>query len=439
MNEPQAGKKAEAGAHPHGIAALRDRLPEGFSERIDVIVRILFMVIVAGGCYLVLEPFLTAILIAAVLAVVTWPAFSALRGALRRSATAAAVLMVGSIVVLVLIPLSFLLVALAQQVPKWVQAAAAVLKDPMPLLEAIRRIPYAGPWLYGELIELIDPATFGHTVQRILEPLSSWILNAAVNVGSGLVQLAFVTFIVFFFYRDGAWFADRVSKLVERISGGIAEEIVRILVNTTRSVVFGIVGTAIGQGIVASIGFLIAGVPGVLILSFAVCLLSVIPIGPPLIWMPAAFWLWSKGEPGMAVFLALWGALAVSSVDNFIKPLLIARGTSMPIALIFLGVFGGVMAFGFLGLILGPLLLAVGIALFSAWLKRPVIELASATAKASRTKQKSPQPGANAAAVKRLKRRARRAGSPDAEAPDTPDTADAADVTDAADDRPPAA
>lgn len=368
-------------------AQIPKRFSEGFTERIDLIIRIVFMVVVAVGCYLVLEPFLTAILIAAVLAVVTWPVFNKLRSGMRQSSTAAASVMVLSIVVLVLIPLSFLLVALAQQVPRGVQAAAAWLKDPLPILQAVQSIPYAGDWLYGELVSAIDPQTFAHTMQRILEPLSTWVLNAAVNVGSGVMQLAFVTFIVFFFYRDGSWFADRISAVVERVSGGIAEEITKILVNTTRSVVFGIVGTAIGQGLVAGIGFWIAGVPGVLILSFAVCMLSVIPIGPPLIWLPAAVWLWSKGELGMAAFLVLWGTLAVSSVDNFIKPLLIARGTSMPIALIFLGVFGGVLAFGFLGLILGPLLLAVGIALFSAWLKRPVIALANAAEQASAAEQ----------------------------------------------------
>ena len=253
------------------VAQIPKRFSEGFTERIDLIIRIVFMVVVAVGCYLVLEPFLTAILIAAVLAVVTWPVFNKLRSGMRQSSTAAASVMVLSIVVLVLIPLSFLLVALAQQVPRGVQAAAAWLKDPLPILQAVQSIPYAGDWLYGELVSAIDPQTFAHTMQRILEPLSTWVLNAAVNVGSGVMQLAFVTFIVFFFYRDGSWFADRISAVVERVSGGIAEEITKILVNTTRSVVFGIVGTAIGQGLVAGIGFWIAGVPGVLILSFAVC------------------------------------------------------------------------------------------------------------------------------------------------------------------------
>ena len=350
----------------------------GFGERIDLIVRIALMAVVAIGCFMVLQPFLTAILIAAVIAVVTWPLFRRLRTSFGQSSGAAATLMVLLIVVGFLIPMSFLLVALAQQIPSWVTKTAAWLKDPTPVLQAVKDIPYAGAWLHEQLVLAIDPATFGHTVQRILDPLSSWIVNAAVNVGNGLVQLALVTFIVFFFYRDGSWFADRISELVERVSGGIASEITGILVNTTRSVVFGIVGTAIGQGLVAGIGFWIAGVPGLLVLSFAVCVLSVIPIGPPLIWGPAAVWLYTQGELGMSIFMVLWGTLAVSSVDNFIKPILISRGTSMPIALIFLGVFGGVLAFGFLGLILGPLLLAIGLALFTAWLKRPVIRLAEA-------------------------------------------------------------
>lgn len=106
------------------VAQIPKRFSEGFTERIDLIIRIVFMVVVAVGCYLVLEPFLTAILIAAVLAVVTWPVFNKLRSGMRQSSTAAASVMVLSIVVLVLIPLSFLLVALAQQVPRGVQAAA---------------------------------------------------------------------------------------------------------------------------------------------------------------------------------------------------------------------------------------------------------------------------------------------------------------------------
>ena len=114
-------------------------------------------------------------------------------------------------------------------------------------------------------------------------------------------------------------------------------------------------------------GFWIAGVPSIAVLSSLVCVLSVVPVGPPLVWGPVALWLYATGNVGMAIFLVLWGTLAVSSVDNFLKPILISRGTSMPLALVFLGVFGGILSFGFLGLVLGPILLAATLALFKAW------------------------------------------------------------------------
>lgn len=393
--EKPAQAKRRAARPPKRIAALMQhaagRFGLTFQERIDLIVRILLMVVVAWGCYLVVSPFLTAILIAAVLAVVTWPIFERMRTSFGRSATPAAVLMVLLIIVGFLIPVSFILVVVAQQVPKAVSMVVAWVKDPMPVLDAVKDLPYVGSWLYEQLLAMIDPATFASTVQKIFDPVSSAVLNAALDVSSGVVQLALVTFIVFFFYRDGSWFADRIRELVERVSGGIASEITGILVNTTRSVVFGIIGTAIGQGIVAGIGFWIAGVPGVLLLSATVCLLSVIPVGPPLVWIPVAVWLYSKGETGMAVFMLIWGSCGISSVDNFLKPLLIARGSTLPLALIFLGVFGGVLAFGFLGLILGPLLLAIGVSLFQNWLKRPVAQLAASAVSAAEAEEAGPE------------------------------------------------
>ena len=98
--------------------------------------------------------------------------------------------------------------------------------------------------------------------------------------------------------------------------------------------------------------------------------MSVVPIGPPLVWGPVAIWLYAQNEIGLALFMIAWGTLAVASVDNFLKPLLIARGSSLPLSLVFLGVFGGVIAFGFLGLILGPVLLAVGVAMIKTWLSQ---------------------------------------------------------------------
>lgn len=342
-----------------------------FSERIDLLIRVVLAVAVSIGCYFIIEPFLTAIVIAAILAVVTWPLFQRARVSMGGNTTFPAILMVFLIIVGVLIPTSFLLVAIAQQIPKAVAIVREWVASGFTIPSAIAEIPKIGPWLHDQLLFAIDPASLSSTLQKLLEPMSAWILNTAVNVSQGLLQLALVTFIVFFFYRDGAWFADRIKMLMRRVSGELSNELTNILVNTTRSVVFGLLGTALGQGIVAGIGFWIAGVPGVLMLSFMVFVLSIVPVGPPLIWGPAAIWLYSNGEPGMAAFLVVWGTLAISSVDNFLKPVLIARGSSLPLALIFLGVFGGVIAFGFLGLILGPILLAIGLSMLQAWLRNP--------------------------------------------------------------------
>ena len=358
----------------YDAAAARAKLRTlSFSERIDLIIRFVLAVAVSIGCYFIVEPFLTAIVIAAILAVVTWPLFESARDSLRGSTTLPAVLMVTLLIVCVLIPSSVILVIIAQQLPTGVALLKDWIASGFALPPWISDIPYVGPWLHDQLTFAIDPATLATTMQKLVEPLTSWVLNAALNVSNILLQLALVTFIVFFFYRDGSWFAERIHMLIQRVSGDLSAELSGILVKTTRSVVFGLVGTALGQGLVAGIGFWIAGVPGVLLLSFMVFVLSIVPVGPPLVWGSAAVWLYSKGEVGMAVFLVLWGTLAVSSVDNFLKPVLIARGSSLPIALIFLGVFGGVISFGFLGLILGPILLAVGVSMFQAWLKHPIL------------------------------------------------------------------
>jgi len=92
-----------------------------------------------------------------------------------------------------------------------------------------------------------------------------------------------------------------------------------------------------------------------------------VPIGPPLVWAPAAFWLFSQGETGWAIFMLVWGVAVVSSVDNVIKPLIISHGSNLPFILVLLGVLGGVIAFGFIGVFLGPTLLAIGFALIEDW------------------------------------------------------------------------
>ena len=204
-----------------------------------------------------------------------------------------------------------------------------------------------------------------------LDPIRTFAIGSGAALAKGLIQLAFSVFIALFLYRDGEAMARRLMGTIVRIFGERGRHLAALAVNTTRGVVYGILGTALAQGVLAAIGLDIAGVPAAALLGLVTFFLSPIPIGPPLVWLPAAAWLYFHGQTGWAVFIVVWGAAVVSSVDNFIKPLIISRGSNMPFVLVLLGVLGGAVAFGFIGVFLGPTLLAIGYALLAEWSREP--------------------------------------------------------------------
>ncbi len=194
-----------------------------------------------------------------------------------------------------------------------------------------------------------------------------WLFARGLDVGQGIFQLSLSVFISFFFYRDGAVVVEKFHDVAKRIVGDRTHHLLGVVGGTVKGVVYGILGTAIAQGILAGIGLWIAGVPLPLLLGLLTFFLSLIPMGPPLVWAPATVWLIYHGRVGWGVFLGIWGLLVISGIDNLLKPYLISRGSKLPFALVFLGVLGGMIAFGFIGIFLGPTLLAVGYSLIQEW------------------------------------------------------------------------
>jgi predicted PurR-regulated permease PerM len=193
-----------------------------------------------------------------------------------------------------------------------------------------------------------------------------WVPQAGLAIIGGVTQIVLSVLLTFFMFRDGEAIASRVGVGVGRIGGTRGRRLLDVAGGTVRGVVYGILGTAVVQGAMAGIGFLIAGVPGGALLGLITFFLSPLPIGPPLVWLPVALWLFHRGESGWGVFMICWGLL-VSSVDNIVKPLIISRGGNTPFVLILLGVIGGALAFGFIGVFLGPTLLAVAYRLVEEW------------------------------------------------------------------------
>jgi predicted PurR-regulated permease PerM len=202
---------------------------------------------------------------------------------------------------------------------------------------------------------------------RFLSWARTGLIAVGLTVGQGVTQILISTFLAFFLLRDSPQLAARLNVTVERLAGDRGRQLIKVAGNTVSGVIYGILGTAIAQAIVAGIGFTIAGIPGAVLLSVLTFFFAVIPFGPPLIWLPASIWLFANEKHGLSLFMLLWGIFVISSVDNLLRPYLISQGTKLPFALIFCGVIGGALAFGLVGVFLGPTLLAVAFRLIEEW------------------------------------------------------------------------
>ncbi len=327
--------------------------------------RIALVALLLLGCALILEPFFAAILFAAVICTTTWPVHAWLTLRFKGRAWAAATVMTLLLTLVVVLPMSLLAANLTQVMPTLVEKIRLLIdKAQGPSPEWLRQIPLFGEQIDAYWQNLTHSREEVNAVMRQLyDPTRRMLLKAGALAGEGLLQLGLVLFVAFFFYRDGIALAERLRVLSRKLGGDFGEQLITLTQNTVNGVMIGIVGTAAAQALVALIGFLIAGVPAAMLLAGATFFLSMIPVGPPLVWGGAAFWLFDQGRTGGAIFMAVWGLFVISSVDNVVKPYLISRTASLPILVIALGVFGGAIAFGFVGIFLGPVLLALALAL----------------------------------------------------------------------------
>lgn len=338
-------------------------------QRLDRTFGLAILLLLLIGCLTVLVPFLTALLLAVILAYATWPLNVRLRRSFRGHKTLAALAMTLGATLVLVGPFVVLALSLADNATQFADAVRGLLEGGLPDLPRW----VAGLPLVGESLDTYW-RSFAHDGGRMLEELKSVIMPARSLLLSGggavigaLFQLGLGVLVAFFMYRDGESAALKVGNAVQRLGGAQGRHLLDVAGTTVIGVVYGILGTALAQGILATIGFLVAGVPGAIFLGLATFFLSIVPVGPPLVWFPASVWLFYQGSTGWAIFLFLWGALAISLVDNFLKPMIISRGSSLPFVLVLLGILGGIIAFGFIGVFIGPTLLAVGYRIFTEW------------------------------------------------------------------------
>jgi len=340
-------------------------------SRIDQTLTLAGLGLLIAGCFFVLKPFMTALLWAAILCTTAWPLYQRLVVRMRGHAALSALVMVVLIAIALLAP--FIVVGAtiadnADQVAAW--GRRVIDAGPPEPPGWVAQLPLVGEWASGYWSSMAhDTAQVVDELQKYVEPLRKVALASGAAFVAAVLQLTLSIFIAFFFFRDGEIVAERLLAAVSRIAGERGYELAVVAAATVRGVVLGILGTAIVQGVLAGIGLWMAGVRAAPLLGLLTFFLSPVPIGPPLVWVPAGLWLINAGETGWGLFVLAWGALVVSTVDNVIKPLIISQGSDLPFVLVLLGVLGGAVAFGFIGVFLGPVLLAVGYALLEVWVK----------------------------------------------------------------------
>lgn len=319
------------------------------------------LVFILLGCGLVLRPFVTSILWAGVLCYSTWPLFQwvlRITGGRRNLAAGLMTLMIACVLV---IPFAMVGMTFAENLREVVNTLRDYRETGLPALpEWVGRVPFAGDFLVRQWAEFSDDTgKLIASLKTFAVQWQGWLIARSVGLLRGIGELSLSVLIAFFLYQAGETVVSRIATGIKRVVGDLTQHLLTTVGGTVKGVVYGVLGTAIAQGALLAIGFYVADLPSPMLFGMLTFFLSLVPFGPPLVWVPAAISLFAGGEVGWGVFLSIWGFFIVSGVDNLLKPYLISREARLPFILVFLGVIGGLVGFGFIGVFIGPVLLAM--------------------------------------------------------------------------------
>lgn len=333
---------------------------------------LLLGVMVGLGVYVV-SPFLAPLAWAAIIAYATSPVHKKILRLCGGRPSFAAALATVLLAVVLGAPVVFLLIRLQSELADAYRELSVRLANgdgTIALPESVTRIPVIGPAL-EEMVTTLwnDPERRKAQLQEWLEPWIREIGGVLGKIGRSLIQLAMATVALFFFYRDGDLVIDELRDGLRKVVGGSARRYFTAVGSTTRAVVFGLLLTALAQGLLAGVGYAFVGVRTPILLGALTVVTALVPfVGTVAVWAPVGVWLLLSGQIGAGVSLLAWGALVVSTADNFLRPMLISSAADIPLVIVLFGVMGGLLAFGFVGLFLGPLILAMLLAIWREWL-----------------------------------------------------------------------
>ena len=330
---------------------------------------VLFMVGLIGACFWIVRPFLPAIIWSTMIVVATWSLMLSVQAKLWNRRWLAVIVMTTALVLAFVIPFSLAIATLvdnADEIASWVRTLSRAQLPDLP--QWIQTLPLAGPKaaaLWNE-VATTGPEALTSRVEPYARGMATWFVAEVGSFGIVALQFLLTLIISAILYVHGESAAAGVRLFFRRIAGERGEEVVHLAGQAIRGVAFGVVVTALVQSVLGGIGLAVVGTPFVGLLTALMFVLAVAQIGAAPILFCVVAWMYWQGDTGWASALLVW-SIVVGSMDNVLRPYLIRRGGQLPLLLVFAGVIGGLVAFGLVGIFVGPLVLAVAYRLLEAW------------------------------------------------------------------------
>lgn len=317
--------------------------------------------------FLVLDPFIVPVVWAAILAYVTWPGYEWLLGKCRGRGIIAALAMTTVVSAAVIVPLAWLAVVVrVELVHAYSETQRLLAGGELP--SALLKLPWIGDVLHDLSARVAhDPHALGATLRKIADHSFDQIAHLAGGVSRNAAKLLLTVVSLFFVYRDGARVAAQLARSLEQMLGPRVHNYLKAIGQTVKAVVYGLVLAAVVQGVLVGIGYWFAGVGAPVFLAALTTVCGLIPFAAPTIWVCVTAWLLVEGNTVAGVGLLVWGGVVMGWTDHIVRPFLISREAEIPFLVVLFGVLGGLAAFGLVGLFVGPVILAVLLAIWREW------------------------------------------------------------------------
>jgi predicted PurR-regulated permease PerM len=347
------------------------------------VLAVLFLCALITASVWILRPFLPALIWATMVVIATWPLLLRVQRRLGNRRMPAVIAMTFLVLLVLVVPLSLAIATLVDNADRIVEWGKDLTEFRLPLPPAwVGDLPLVGARAVEAWAQLaaVGTAELAAKAAPYAGNLTKWFVSEVGSFGLVFVQFLLTVALSAILYASGESFAAGVRRFGHRLGGARGESAVVLAGQAIRAVALGVGITAFVQSILGGIGLAIAGLPFVPVLTALMFMCCIAQLGPALVLAPAVFWLYWSDSSGWGTFLLVW-AIFVGTMDNFLRPLLIRQGADLPLLLILAGVIGGMLAFGLVGIFVGPVVLAVAYTLLEAWInERPSAAEEAATA-----------------------------------------------------------